>query len=107
MIKTNPKTPGKRRQNPWYKNQVGSLDRRHSILSDKVRALKAFANHTEVALQETQAELTFALEAIRELASRIKYLEGKNSESGDSVIPEEASELVERPVRRKAAYWVD
>ncbi len=70
-----PKTTRKSRQNPWYKNQVSSLDRRHTMLSDKVRALKAFANSTEVALQESQAELAFALEAIRELAVRVQNLE--------------------------------
>ncbi len=75
MTSKSPKTTEKRRQNPWYKNQVGSLDRRHSILADKVRALKAFANSTEVALHETQAELTFALEAMRELIVRVKHLE--------------------------------
>ncbi len=66
--KKSPKTTRKSRQNPWYKNQVSSLDGRHTRLSDKVRALKAFANSTEVSLQETQQELAFAREAIRKLA---------------------------------------
>ncbi len=75
MTKESPKTTSKRRQNPWYKSQVGSLNGRHARLADKVRALKSFANSTEQALQESQQELAFALEAIRELAVRIKNLE--------------------------------
>ncbi len=75
MTETAPKTTSKRRQNPWYKHQVGSLNRRHAILADKTRALKAYANSTEVALQETRQELIFAMEAIRELVVRVKHLE--------------------------------
>ncbi len=75
MTKKSPKTTTKGRQNPWYKNQVSSLDGRHSRLAEKVRALKAFANSTEVALRETQQELIFAIDAIRELVVRVKHLE--------------------------------
>ncbi len=95
MTKVPPKTANKRRQNPWYKNQVSSLDGRHTRLSDKVRALKAFANDTEVALQETQQELAFAMEAIRELAKRVIALE-----------PETAGG---NPARKAptGSYWTD
>ncbi len=64
MTSKSPITTNKRRQNPWYKNQVGSLNGRHSRLADKVRALKAYANSTEVALQETQQELAFVLKTV-------------------------------------------
>ncbi len=64
MTSKSPITTNKRRQNPWYKNQVGSLNGRHSRLTDKVRALKAYANSTEVALQETQQELAFVLKTV-------------------------------------------
>ncbi len=67
MIKIPPKTANKRRQNPWYKNQVSSLNGRHSRLADRVRALKAYANSTENSLRETQQELAFAMEQIREM----------------------------------------
>ncbi len=91
-----PKTANKRRQNPWYKNQVSSLDGRHTRLSDKVRALKAFANDTEVALQETQQELAFALEAIEELKSAMVKI-------GAMDAPINLSEDQERP---KGRYWI-
>ncbi len=70
-----PKSNNKSRQNPWYKNQVNSLNGRHARLSVKVRVLKDFANSTEVALQETQQELAFALEAIGELVRKVQNLE--------------------------------
>ncbi len=44
-------------------------------MSVKVRVLKDFANSTEVALQETQQELAFALEAIGELVRKVQNLE--------------------------------
>ncbi len=75
MTKYSPKVPKKSRQNPWYKNQVDSLNGRHTRLAEKVKAVKAFANSTEVALQETQQELAFVLEALREAMLRIKQLE--------------------------------
>lgn len=72
-----PKATNKRRQNPWYKAQVGSLNGRHARLADKVRALKAYANSTEVALRDTQQELAFTMGAIREIADRLKTIEAK------------------------------
>ncbi len=75
MTEQSPKTTNKRRQNPWYKHQVSSLSGRHTRLADKVRALKSFANSTEQALLETQQELAFAMETIRELMVRVKHLE--------------------------------
>lgn len=70
-----PKTGNKSRQNPWYKNQVNSLNGRHAMLATKVRALKSFANETADALLETQQELAFALEAIRVLTVEIRSLQ--------------------------------
>ncbi len=75
MTKKSPKTTKKSRQNPWYKNQVSSLDGRHTRLAEKVRALKQLCNSTEESLQETQQELAFAMEALSELAVRTKNLE--------------------------------
>ncbi len=75
MIKGTPKPLKKRRQNPWYKNQVSSLDGKHSRLADKVHALKAYANSTELSLRETQQELAFAIDAVRELTTRLKTIE--------------------------------
>ncbi len=76
MTSKSPKATRKSRQNPWYKNQVSSLDGRHVRLSDKVRALKAFANSTEESLKETQQELAFAMEAIRGLIVEVQLLQG-------------------------------
>ncbi len=88
MTKQSPKTTNKRRQNPWYKNQVSSLDGRHTRLADKVRALKAFANSTEVALQETQQELAFVLKTVliqgQLLIELRELIEGRNPSTSSS-----------------------
>ncbi len=75
MTDKSPKTTRKSRQNPWYKNQVGSLNGRHARLADKVRALKAYANGTEIALRETQQELAFAMDVVRELTVEVRSLQ--------------------------------
>ncbi len=73
-----PITTNKRRQNPWYKNQVSSLNGRHSRLADKVRALKAYANSTEESLRQTQQELAFAMRELESLKRLVKQLSPEN-----------------------------